>query len=155
MRYERSIDIAASAEELFRFHEDTRNLPRITPPSVKVEVLEVRGTYRDGLSVRVRATQFGILRQEMLMEFVEYDPPRRLADQQREGPFASWLQTRIFTPIPGGTRLTDIVDYEVPFGILGRIADTLIIAPRIRSMFEYRQRRTKELVEGRKMEEGR
>jgi ligand-binding SRPBCC domain-containing protein len=147
MRYERAIEIAAPVEEVFRFHEDTGNLSRITPPSVKVEIVEVRGTYREGCLVRLRSTQFGFLRQEFLMEFVEYDAPRKLVDEQREGPFVYWRQTRIFTPIPGGTRLTDIVDYGVPFGILGRIANALVIAPRIRSMFEYRQRRTKEMLE--------
>lgn len=150
MRYERSIDIATSVGELFSFHEDTANLLLITPPAVKVEILEVSGAYREGRRIRLRMTQFVVLRQELVVEFIEYDPPRRLVDQQREGPFAFWRQTRIFTPIAGGSRLTDIVEYEVPFGILGRIADLLIIAPRVRSMFEYRQRRTREILEERR-----
>jgi len=41
--YSCSIIIAAPIDAVFHFHDDTRNLLRITPPGVKLEVLEVRG----------------------------------------------------------------------------------------------------------------
>ncbi len=147
-QYERSIIIAATPEVVFSFHEDTSNLLRISPPSITIELLEVRGEATLGREIRLRMTQFGFLRQELLIRFIESEPPYRLVDQQQEGPFTFWRQTRTFMPVGGGTRLTDRVEYIVPFGALGRLADRLVIAPRVEAMFAYRQGRTREIIEG-------
>ncbi|MEP7220315.1 MAG: SRPBCC family protein [Bacteroidota bacterium] len=146
-RYERSVVIAAPVETVFRFHDDTRNLSRITPPGVKVKVLGTSGPEGKGKQIRLRMTQFGFLSNELLIEFVRYDPPRFLVDEQKEGPFRFWRQTRIFEPVELGTKLTDIVEYQAPFGAFGRLAVALLIGPRVAAMFEYRQRRTKEILE--------
>jgi ligand-binding SRPBCC domain-containing protein len=92
-------------------------------------------------------TQFGILSNTILIAFVEYKPPYRLSDEQRSGPFRRWRQTRAFRAVPGGTELTDRVEYELGFGVLGRIVDALFVAGRVRRMFEFRQERTRELIE--------
>lgn len=146
-RYERSIVIAAPRERLFAFHEETENLLRISPPNAGMEVLAVEGASQLGRRVHLRMTQLGIFSTTMIIEFIEYDPPRRMVDVQRKGPFRSWRQERIFEEVEGGTRLTDSVIFEAPLGVLGRLAERLLIAPRIRAMFTYRQERTKELIE--------
>jgi len=143
-----SVQIDAPVDVVFHFHDDPRNLLRITPPEVKIELLEVRGEEPEGREIRMRMTQFGVLRNELLIRFVTYDPPHLLIDEQREGPFRFWRQTRQFEEIGEATRLTDIVEYEVPFGIPGRLMDRFVIAPRIRAMFEYRQQRTRAIIEG-------
>lgn len=146
--YRRSIEIAAPIDAVFHFHDDPRNLLRITPPQVKLELLEVRGEKPEGREIRIRMTQFGLLRNTILIRFIRYQPPHLLVDEQKNGPFRFWRQTRHFEETSSGTLLTDVVEYEVPFGFLGRLADRLVIAPRVRSMFEYRQRRIREILEG-------
>lgn len=145
--YTSSVIIAAPIDAVFHFHDDTRNLLRITPPEVKLEILEIIGEKPLGRRIRLRMTQFGLLRNELVIEFMKYEPPHLLVDEQEEGPFKFWRQTRKFQKVEGGTRLTDTVEYEVPFGFMGRLADRLVIGPRVRSMFQYRQRRTKEILE--------
>jgi ligand-binding SRPBCC domain-containing protein len=49
--------------------------------------------------------------------------------------------------VNGKTELTDIVEYETPFGFLGRIANTLVIRRQVEEMFSYRQAATKRLLE--------
>jgi ligand-binding SRPBCC domain-containing protein len=49
--------------------------------------------------------------------------------------------------VPGGTKLTDVVEYQLPLGWLGRLANAIVVRRQIESMFSYRQRRTKELLE--------
>ncbi len=146
-RYERSIVIAAPIDTVFHFHDDPGNLLRITPPEVTVEIVDVQGDLPEGREIRLRMTQFGVLRNEICVRFMIYDPPTLLVDEQKEGPFRFWRQTRHFAETAEGTRLTDIIEYEVPFGLLGRFADWLVIGPRVRAMFKYRQQRTKELLE--------
>jgi len=63
------------------------------------------------------------------------------------GPFQSWKQTRLFREVGAFCELTDIVEYEPPFGILGRIADALLIRRQVMNMFAFRQQATKRLLE--------
>ena len=43
--------------------------------------------------------------------------------------------------------MTDKISYELPFGIIGRIADKLIIAKMIDKQFEFRHKVTKSILE--------
>lgn len=145
---ERSVAIAAPPEAVFAFHDDPRNLARIMPPGVRVELLDVRGS-GVGRRVTLRMTQFLLLRRVIVVEFVRHEPPRELDDTQVEGPFAVWRQYREMIPTTGGTELRDRVEYRLPFGPLGRLVDLLLVRRRVERMFAWRQRVTRRLLEGR------
>ena len=48
-------------------------------------------------------------------------------DEQRIGSYKMWHHQHIIEPITRGTLMKDIVTYEPPFGILGKIANSVII----------------------------
>lgn len=145
---ERSIRINAPIERVFHFHDDTQNLLKITPPNIKVAIESI-GTPGLGYEAKLRIRQFGVFTMTWHVRITEYDAPHSMVDVQVSGPFRSWKQIRRFRTIDGVTELTDIVEYEVPFGVLGAIANTLIIRNEVEKMFAYRQKRTKELLEQR------
>ena len=35
--------------------------------------------------------------------------------------------------------MKDIIDYKIPLGIIGRIAQPIIVAPKLKEIFEYRK----------------
>ena len=41
--------------------------------------------------------------------------------------------------------MIDIIDYKIPFGILGQMVHPLIVAPKLREIFEYRKQALNEL----------
>lgn len=145
-RIERHIVINAPIERVFHFHDDTRNLLRITPPSIKVAI-ETMGTPGLGYEVVLKVRQFGVFTMRWKVRITEYVPPTRMSDEQVSGPFAYWKQTRQLRSVDGGTELVDIVEYLAPFGILGRIANALVIRRQIEEMFAYRQATTKRILE--------
>ena len=145
-RIEQRIVIAAPIERVFHFHDDTRNLLRITPPSIKVNI-ETMGEPGLGYEVVLKVRQFGLFTMRWKVRITEYTPPTLMSDEQVSGPFAYWKQTRRLREVDGGTELTDIVEYKAPFGILGRIANALIIRNQVLSMFTYRQATTKRILE--------
>lgn len=149
-RYERSIEIQVPVEELFAFHTEPSNLPRITPPNVRVEVLRHDPPGEDAIvELRVRPILLlPFISTRLRMRFDIFDPPRRLADVQVAGPFRSWRQIREFIPIDEShSLLHDTVLYELPLGPLGRLVNNLFVARQVRRMFEHRQMTTKELLE--------
>lgn len=145
-RIEQRIVIAAPIEQVFHFHDDTRNLLRITPPSIKVAI-ETMGEPGLGYEVVLKVRQFGIFTMRWKVKITEYTSPTLMSDEQVSGPFAYWKQTRLLRSVEGGTELTDIVEYEPPFGILGRIANALVIRNQVQQMFTYRQAATKQILE--------
>lgn len=56
-----------------------------------------------------------------------FDPPRRFVDEQTSGPFAWFRHEHRFEPTPSGTRMIDDWEHAAPFGVLGRIADRLVL----------------------------
>lgn len=59
-------------------------------------------------------------------------------DEQRKGPYRIWHHEHHFKEVVGGVEMTDIVSYEVPFGILGRLVHPLIVRKKLEEIFEYR-----------------
>jgi ligand-binding SRPBCC domain-containing protein len=143
---ERTILIRAPIERVFHFHDDTANLLKITPPNIKVTV-ESMGSPGLGYEVILRVRQFGLFTMRWHVKITEYEPPHRMTDIQLSGPFRSWKQIRSLREVDGATELTDRVEYEAPFGVLGRVANALVIRRQVDAMFDYRQQATKRLLE--------
>lgn len=86
-----------------------------------------RGPMRAGEFVTWRARHFGIWWQ-MTSYISAYDRPHRFVDEQRQGPFRSfWHEHRFADDGAGGTVMHDEVVFTAPFGILGLIAELLVL----------------------------
>lgn len=145
-QYIGSIEIATPIEAVFDFHTDTNNLPLIVPPWMKVKNIrqEDEGNEKH---IRLEISQFGIT-SEWIVEIAEYDRPRRITDLMIKGPMKRFRHERTFSSPTGGmTILEDKVEYELPLGFLGKIADAIFGKFFIRKMFDYRHRKTKEILE--------
>ena len=114
------------------------------------------GQMREGETVTWRARHFGIP-WRMTSRISEYDAPRRFVDEQVTGPFSRWWHEHRFEEIPPGdgaagdptairtsTRMIDVAEFEAPLGVLGRIAERLVLR---RYMSRLLQRRNRWLAE--------
>ncbi|MEJ7713309.1 MAG: hypothetical protein WKF84_26545 [Pyrinomonadaceae bacterium] len=69
-------------------------------------------------------------------------------DMQIKGPFRSWRHRHIVRPhTDDAAVLRDEVEYEAPVGFLGRLLSPFLVEPRLRRMFDYRHRVTREWCE--------
>jgi ligand-binding SRPBCC domain-containing protein len=86
----------------------------------------------------------------------EFDPPYRFVDVQILGPFARWEHRHRFLegPLddgregPLGTWVEDRVTYRLPLGPLGRLAHAGGCGRKIARVFDWRERRLRELMGG-------
>ena len=67
-----------------------------------------------------------------------WQPPYRFVDVQIRGPYRLWHHTHEFTPIGTGTRMVDVVEYEIPWGPLGQVARRLFVTAALDRIFDYR-----------------
>ena len=66
-------------------------------------------------------------------------------DEQRFGPYSLWHHKHFIREIKGGTEMIDIIDYKLPLGTIGRIANPIIVRPKLEEIFEYRRKKLIEL----------
>jgi ligand-binding SRPBCC domain-containing protein len=151
---ERRVWLPRPRPEVFAFFADPSHLSRLTAPSGGLRWLTppprtlAAGAILDfstrllGLPVRWRV-------------FVrEFDPPYRFVDAQILGPFARWEHRHRFLEGPPddgreavmGTWVEDRVTYRLPLGPLGRLVHTCVAGRKIAGVFDWRERRLRELL---------
>jgi ligand-binding SRPBCC domain-containing protein len=128
--------IQAAPERVFEFHELPDALARLTPPDLHVGSIAI-----------VETRILGIIPARWTAKHTLYDPPKMFEDIQVSGPFRSWRHRHIIEPHAQGARLRDEVEYEPPLWPVGRLFAPLLILPRLRRLFEYRHRVTREWCE--------
>jgi len=94
-----------------------------------------------------RARHFGIP-WKMAVRITELDRPRRFVDQQVNGPFESFRHQHDFEPTREGTRMTDTIEFVAPFGLIGRLAESLVLERRLRTLIEMRNRYLQQAAAG-------
>jgi len=141
--FESSVMLSASPAEVYSFHEDPRNIVKISPPSLRVEKIECTVPASAGGEFKLRLRQFG-LPLEWIGYWEETEPNVRLVDGARKSPFRFWRHHHLFTEKSGGTLMTDRVEYALPYGFLGRLMARTVMKVVFAAMFAARHRATKE-----------
>lgn len=137
--------IPRGLDEVFAFFCDAGNLGAITPPWLGFRIL-TPGPIRmaAGAKVRYRLGWHGVpVTWTTLIR--RWDPPHGFVDVQLSGPYRLWHHTHRFAACSGGTRMTDVVRYSLPFGVLGRAAHAIKVRRDVERIFDYRARRIAEL----------
>ena len=131
-------------DEVFAFFSDARNLERLTPGWLKFHVLTIPDRMAAGIHIQYRLQWHGIpLR--WVTEITAWNPPHGFEDIQLSGPYKLWRHSHGFEQHNGGTRMTDLVEYALPFGPLGRLAHTLQVRRNVEGIFDYRYRQIQEM----------
>ncbi len=128
--------------EVFPFFADAGNLDVITPPWLRFEILTPRpSALRVGVRIEYRLRLRGLpLRWQS--EITAWQPPHRFVDEQRRGPYRTWIHEHTFEEHGGGTLVRDRVQYAV-FG--GELVERLFVRRDLAKIFAYRQRRLGEI----------
>ena len=138
--------IRTSPEALFAFHELPDAFLRLTAPSERIRVIQVAPNLEAGSRTIVKI-RIAFVRMTFESLHTAFDPPHLFEDQQVRGPFRDWRHRHLVEPHPDGAVLIDDIDYTPPFGLLGRLIDPIVIKPRLRKVFAFRHRVTRDYCE--------
>jgi len=141
-RLQRSQRIDRPLPEVFSFFADAANLQAITPPYLGFEILTPQPiAMRTGARIDYRISLLGVpMTWRTLIS--TWEPNVRFVDEQISGPYASWHHTHSFEADGDATVVSDVVEYRMPLGRLGRVARTLFVARTLDKIFDYRSEAT-------------
>ncbi len=130
-----------SLSTAWKFFSDPDNLSKITPKWLNFEITsELPRRMYAGMIISYKVRPLLNFPQSWVTEITHVNEPYYFVDEQRFGPYRMWHHEHIFTEIPDvGVEMQDIVTYIVPFGVLGRIANRLIVRKKILEIFKYRK----------------
>jgi ligand-binding SRPBCC domain-containing protein len=117
-RFSSELIIPAPRDEVFAFFADAANLERITPPWLRFRIVTPGSIdMKAGAIIDYRLRIHGVPAR-WRSEITVWEPPHRFVDEQRRGPYRQWIHTHVFDVVPGGTRMTDTVDYVAPLAFV-------------------------------------
>ena len=139
-RLETVQNLPISQKEAWDFLSDPKNLKTITPDYMGFQILSgaAERMYAGQIIQYIVTPVFGIPT-KWVTEITHVQEGSYFVDEQRFGPYDLWHHKHFINPIKNGVEMIDIVDYKIPFGFLGRIAHPLLVAPKLKEIFEYRK----------------
>ena len=140
-RIDRRQVLPTTIEEAWSFFSDPRNLSVITPPDMHFEVIsDIPARVHAGLLIEYRVEPLPGWRTHWVTEITQVSAPRLFVDEQRFGPYRFWHHQHHFREVPGGVEVRDLVHYSLPGGPLGALVNARGVAPRLRAIFDFRER---------------
>lgn len=133
----------------WEFFSSPRNLSVITPPGMGFEVkTELLDKMYPGMFIKYKVRPIFGIPVTWVTEITHVEEGQFFVDEQRVGPYRIWHHQHFFKEIPGGVEMTDIVDYRLPFGILGDLVHPFLVGPRLKHIFDFRRKKLEELFGG-------
>ena len=124
------------------FFSSAKNLAVITPPEMGFKIMtqiEGKEIYEGMLIDYTVKPLFGI-RLHWQTEIFKVNKPDCFMDRQLKGPYKVWEHTHTFLEKDNGILMTDEVKYQIPFGIVGQMVNSLIVRRKIENIFSFREK---------------
>lgn len=121
------------------FFSSPGNLQKITPKYMGFDVLtEVPEKMYEGLMIEYRVRPLLGIPMNWITEITHVKEHQFFVDEQRKGPYRIWHHEHHFETVDNGVLMSDIVSYELPFGILGKIAHPILVQRKLNEIFDFR-----------------
>ncbi|PIB27911.1 SRPBCC family protein [Maribacter sp. 4G9] len=128
--------------EAWEFLSDPKNLTVITPEHMGFDILD--GADRKmfpGQIIQYNVKPFPGYTTKWVTEITQVQQGSYFVDEQRFGPYRLWHHKHFINEIEGGIEMEDIIDYKLPFGILGQMAHPLLVKRQLQQIFKYREQK--------------
>lgn len=139
-------NLPISVDKAWEFLSNPKNLKEITPKYMNFRILS--GADRSifaGQIIQYKVTPMLGISTKWVTEITHVKDKEYFVDEQRFGPYALWHHKHFIKKIDGGVEMEDIIDYKIPFGIIGQIAHPIIVKNKLKQIFKYRENKLKEL----------
>ena len=135
-------------DEAWQFFSSPLNLAKITPKEMAFEVtssLNHASTMYPGMIITYKVSPLLGIKLDWVTEITHVADRKYFVDEQRFGPYQFWHHEHHFREIPGGVEMRDLLSYGLPFGIIGKGVNQVMVAKKIQDIFEFREKKVEAL----------
>ena len=135
-----------SKKKAWDFLSSPSNLKVITPDYMGFHILT--GADRPmfpGQIIQYTVSPFPGYTTKWVTEITHVIDGEYFVDEQRFGPYALWHHKHFLRTIASGVEMEDVIDYKLPFGILGQWTHPLLVKKQLIKIFKYREEKLIEL----------
>jgi ligand-binding SRPBCC domain-containing protein len=138
--------LPVSRGKLWNFISVPQNLNEITPPKMAFKIVgELPKSAYAGLLLEYKVKIPLLGWTSWLTEIKYVNEGYSFMDEQRVGPYKLWLHTHTLEEVTGGTKMTDEIYYQMPFGPIGSIAHFIFVRRTLKQIFDYRREKLDEI----------
>jgi ligand-binding SRPBCC domain-containing protein len=146
LKFEQKLPIPLA--ETWDFFTSPLNLAKITPPQMGFKVtspFDAKTKVYEGMIITYKITPLLGIKMNWMTEITHVKEHEYFVDEQRFGPYALWHHEHHFKEIKGGVLMTDILNYAIPYGVIGRLSNKLLVSKEINKIFTYREQAINEM----------
>lgn len=131
--------INATMDECWEFFSSPRNLQKITPETMGFNITDFdeKSMYA-GQIIQYKVSPLLGIKISWTTEITFVKDNSYFIDEQRFGPYALWHHKHFFEKEGNGVKMTDVVHYALPLGLIGRIMNALVVKNKLKEIFDYR-----------------
>ena len=146
-QFKKTQEFNVPIEKLWDFISSPKNIKVITPDYMGFDIAskDVPSKMYEGMIISYKVSPLFGIKTTWVTEITHLSENAYFVDEQRVGPYNIWHHQHILEPVNKGTLMTDIVSYKPPFGVLGTIANKIIIKGKLKEIFDYRTRALNQL----------
>jgi len=111
---------------------------------VSTSKLEEKKMY-PGMIISYQVSPVLGLKMTWVTEITQVKEREYFVDEQRVGPYKLWHHEHKIAPLEKGIIMYDLVSYQPPMGIVGALANSVIIKNKLNTIFDYRRKVLDEL----------
>ncbi len=139
--------IPAPLDAVWDFISSPANLKKITPSYMGFDITSggLPEKMYQGMIITYKVSPVAGIKTDWMTEITHVRDREYFVDEQRIGPYRLWHHQHQLEEIPGGVLMKDIVTYAPPFGILGAIANHLLIKHKLKEIFDFRFRAVEQI----------
>ena len=132
---------------LWNFISNPKNLKTITPDYMGFDITseDLPAHMYEGMIISYTVSPILGIKTTWVTEITQIKDQHYFIDEQRVGPYKLWHHQHFLESTPEGTLMKDIVTYQPPLGILGNIANSILIKHKLGTIFNYRNKVLHEL----------
>ena len=130
-------------QEAWSFFSSPKNLNVITPPEMNFKILSISGGTKmhAGQIIKYKVNIFPLVPTTWVTEITHVSEPTSFVDEQIKGPYSLWRHQHHFKEVNGGVEISDTVDYAIPLGILGQLANAIFVSKELDTIFDFRYKK--------------
>ena len=142
MRFQlyREQQINSDIDTTWSFFSSPMNLSKITPKNMGFKVIsDLSNKYiYEGMMIEYIVSPVLYIPLKWVTRIIQVEKHSSFTDIQEKGPYKYWKHFHEFVPNENGVIIRDTIDYELPFRLLGQIANNVFVRKKLENIFNYR-----------------